>query len=683
MMAENYSFAQIARLGDFLKEFIKQNKLGFLQSHSFDEEEISKVSRECFRPFFRQQLKEELSKYHYSLTVDSSTVRGKNIFALKARYVVKEKDEDGKLIGLTQIKNKFIGLEAFQETSTGNKMLEIVNSKLFFEEDPLILKNLIGISHDRGSNIIGSEVGLVKRLKDQNKELYSLNDPCHSLNLVLKNSLSKLTPDIKDFVTKIHSYFGSPQRQSYLAKLQLDHKLPIKKLKKFVSTRWLSFGESLQRLIDIWESLLIYMENMETNKVKEKEKNQDEELVNIDYKWFISKLNNHRFYLEMNFLAYLISKLNHFNTTLQNQHLEISHLKILIRECYRTFLKMIVPSIRITELNMDTFLASDWDQSLTRRTWFMNLHQFIEFVSEIPRCSQIKNLGSECQNVFYENFSNFLAKILNLLAKYLPLKDETIDLLDFVDLRGDFVLNEQKILKFNKIFKVITDPEELEALKQELTKLTDLNPTDYRKLAKSSLETWDLIEKDGFKYAPQIARYAQTLPTTSAGIEQTFSIIKLVKGDKRYNLSEANLEGQLFIKDEFQKFQNQEKSILPTLPDEIVRFYYKMKGNLNNRKNGLLQPIVPEVTQGIVKQTQVIDQPEAQVASQIGDQKDEALPQLPIDIEDENDSKKKPDKTRKRREPGPDKGDETERAENLGHILKKSKTKDSNGPSES
>ena len=58
---------------------------------------------------------------------------------------------------------------------------------------------------------------------------------------------------------------------------------------------------------------------------------------------------------------------------------------------------------------------------------------------------------------------------------------------------------------------------------------------------------WDLVEKDNFIYLPQIARIAQTFPTSSAAIEQAFSILKSIKENKRYNLSKISLLRARFL----------------------------------------------------------------------------------------------------------------------------------------
>ena len=440
-MSQNYTFAQISKLGKYLKSIFDSKELDFLKNNSFEEEEISKISSKCFQPFYLSKIIEEISTNPFSLTVDGSTICGKNLLAMKVKYLTQEKDE--KNYNMTSIKNKFVGIKAFEENSSGLTMYNMLESKFLSNE--AVMKNLVGVAHDRGSNIIGSEKGLITLLREKNQNFFDLNDPCHSLNLVIKNSLCKLSTDIKTFVIKIHSYFTSPQRKALLAKIQDENNLATKKLKRYVKTRWLSFGNSLERLVDIWESLQIYMEYMNKNKqVDKKSKSEDEEIVEIDYKWFFDLLNNESFKVQINLLTYIINKLNHFNTTFQNQSLEIQNLKILTNECYKTILKIIVPLAKITNENFSKFPTLDREKEEILSLWFMKKEEFIAHISEIPRCSRLSNLSSKEKDQVYKMFVSFLSKMLNLMAKYLPLQDKVIDMLDFVDLRGEFELMRKK-----------------------------------------------------------------------------------------------------------------------------------------------------------------------------------------------------------------------------------------------
>ena len=215
-----------------------------------------------------------------------------------------------------------------------------------------------------------------------------MNDPCHSLNLVVTNSLGKLSPDIKDFITQIHSYFSSPQRRAALTNIQIENNLVVKKLKKYVKTRWLSFDTTLIRTIEIWDSLLIYMQNMytleqEKLKSKSKKKEEEEEIIKISYKWHVDLLSDKNFYTQINFLAYVIEKINYFNIKFQSQSLEVQNLKIHMQECYRTILKIIIPARKLTDDNINLLLSVDWEDAEVKKNWFMNTDEFILYITDI------------------------------------------------------------------------------------------------------------------------------------------------------------------------------------------------------------------------------------------------------------------------------------------------------------
>ena len=92
-MSQNYTFAQISKLGKYLKSIFDSKELDFLKNNSFEEEEISKISSKCFQPFYLSKIIEEISTNPFSLTVDGSTICGKNLLAMKVKYLTQEKDK--------------------------------------------------------------------------------------------------------------------------------------------------------------------------------------------------------------------------------------------------------------------------------------------------------------------------------------------------------------------------------------------------------------------------------------------------------------------------------------------------------------------------------------------------------------------------------------------------------------
>ena len=93
----------------------------------------------------------------------------------------------------------------------------------------------------------------------------------------MKHSLEHLPEEIKNFLTEIHTYFGSPQRRERLKVIQDQHNLPIISLKHYAKTQWLSLGDSLERIVQIWDSLKLYFET-----IKELKVNKNAQMISLE-----------------------------------------------------------------------------------------------------------------------------------------------------------------------------------------------------------------------------------------------------------------------------------------------------------------------------------------------------------------------------------------------------------------
>ena len=151
---------------------------------------------------------------------------------------------------------------------------------------------------------------------------------------------------------------------------------------------------------------------------------------------------------------------------------------------------------------------------------------------------------------------------------------------------------KKKIREFDEKFGIIKNDEK-EDFYQELIRFNGRNLRFYAKDKKNTLHIWDHIEEDGFKFIAKIARIAQTLPTTSATIEQSFSIMKLLKTEKRNQLSDRTLEALLFIRQNFKEYflgsYNPNKSIIE---ESIIEKFFKMRHEMNQKKKIIKNKVV-------------------------------------------------------------------------------------------
>ena len=270
------------------------------------------------------------------------------------------------------IKNKIIGIQTLKESSTAETYLSIFKDKLLsFGND--VQANLVGLTHDGAPCFSGNKNGLIAKLRDENQKfLFDLVDPCHSLSLALSSSLQTLPDDIKDFIDGIHHHFVSPQRKARLARIQAN--LGENKLlpKNYIKTRWLSLGESLSRLLKIWGSLIIYME---TGK-------NEEGLKKFDFKYYLDLLQDQLFFLKIVFLTNIINRINETNIKLQSQSVEIQHLKSELLQLFQWMTKLIVMPEKIPQDALE-IMNIDWKDETNIGDLLLNNDNFISYISEM------------------------------------------------------------------------------------------------------------------------------------------------------------------------------------------------------------------------------------------------------------------------------------------------------------
>jgi len=412
------SYSQISKLGTFLKTFDQEGRLNFLKEQYFDEEVISNIVKDCFRPFLAQKMYNEISQNPFSLSLDTSTMCTENICALRVRYL-KEKNDLQKNVTTKCLENKLLGIATMGESSNAKTLLALVENKVLLNDT--IKMNFIGITHDNASSFTGSENGLITLLRDKlDKYFYDLPDPCHSLNLAVQHSLETLPDEIMDFVTAIHAYFSYPQRKAKLKKIQSENNYPLKLLLNYGGTRWLSLGQCLRRLLEIWGSLVMYM-NQPSKKASSKKEAKK-------IKYFESQLSCEIFYLKIVFLEYILNKINGFNEQLQNQTIDISKMKSKLKSCFNNVLEIVCKPMKF-ETPFPDLILKDWESKEVQEEYFMQGEDFVQAISELinPKFDGLFNQSEIIQEDTIRILQEFLAKLLNLFQVYINFSDNVLE----------------------------------------------------------------------------------------------------------------------------------------------------------------------------------------------------------------------------------------------------------------
>ena len=576
------SFQQIQKIGIILKEIYYDNEINFLAKYNFSLDEISQMAN-CWGDYLKENLISDLKNSKYSLCLDNCTISGTNISAFQLRYL-KEIDfsENDNEVKQLEIQNRVIGLKYLGESSTGLTIYNFVKDKLL-NLDNQIKHNFVGLAHDHGSNLSGHGIGLVGQLKSEFKEknFFNCEDPCHSLDLAVYSTLEELEDKTLSFVEKIHFHFLSPQRKAVLSRIQKEENLPNVGLKRYVETRWLSLGLSLKRLLQIWTSLIRYMENHLIITAKEKGRGK-----------FLELLKDKYFKLRIIFVSGVIEKINMINVQFQNQTLEIDQLLFLMKKIIRDIAELIIKATNVPE-DLTLLYNLDWSDNEEFLRDDNNLLSTLARELDNELFLEIIELDDvEVKNDLLKSFREFLQLLLKKLLKYLPIQDKLIQSLTFLSLNGDKDEIKQKILYINKLFD-INKPENEKCIVQECNDLLSKNISWIRRESKgSSLKMWNLIEQTYGKVDPKTKLYDPAFPflskifrtihsfaPSSANVEQCFSVLKLLKSALRNSIKENTLESLIMIHEEFKNG----KPI--TVSSRLIEKYNSMKKLLNEGKS--------------------------------------------------------------------------------------------------
>ena len=335
-------------------------------------------------------------------------------------------------------------------------------------------------------------------------------------------------------------------------------------LKRYVETRWLSLGISLQRLLQIWPSLVKYMENPPL-------------LVNENHKKkLLTYLKDNNFKLRVMFISKVLDKINRTNIEFQRQNLEIDQLPILINKIVKEIADLIIQASKVPN-NLSELNDSEWNDNYEFLRDDDSL--FTHLARELDLSPLLQLNDPEVKRELLKGFRNTLQLLLKKLLHYLPIQQELIQNLSFLSFDQNADEIKTRILSFNKAFSIF--PEENKIL-LEINDLLKKNLNWMRRASKgSSLTLWNLIEQtygNAFPCLSKIVRFVHSFAPSSANVEQSFSVLKLLKSDLRNSLKEKTLESLILLHEEFKN----EKPIVISL--SLIKKYDSMKKELNINK---------------------------------------------------------------------------------------------------
>lgn len=348
-------------------------------------------------------------------------------------------------------------------------------------------------------------------------------------------SPSQLLIDVYYYLDK------SSVRQSSLKVFQILHDLKEDKMLKHVTTRWLSVGKCLPRLITSWDALFDFFNQEEKNASSAAKKKTG------DLKKIFSSRTNKLFCL---FLVDIIKVFDKINTNLQADKPLIHVLKEELLGLFKSLLVRFVKPAAMKDKELVDVDFTSPDNIKSKAELLIG-----EQARILVQREQEKNPESRRYDEFLQCVVKFFQASCKYMREKLPLQDDLLSHATVVDpskqVDSSFADLEYFLKKFPKLKPpgVTTTDIQLEFAEYQCTDIRRCIEGDGRDDTK-----WFSIgkmKKGGdllFPHLPKVMLGIMTIPHSSAHCERIFSVVRKNKTDFRGSMGPDTLEALVVAK---------------------------------------------------------------------------------------------------------------------------------------
>ena len=239
----------------------------------------------------------ELQHSKFSIQLDESTFGSSNILMAYVRY---------KSPSLKCIIDEFLFAKYLRADSKGETILQCLEDYLNKMNVPI--ENITAVATDGAPAMIGRYRGFASLLKRKVPGVRTIHCVLHRNHLVAKNLSNELHAALKVCIRSVNKIKAHPLSSRLFAMLCEKNDETYKQLILHTEVRWLSRGDSLQRLVVLYNSTVEFLMNVDGSLCEE-----------------LKKCKNHLFYL-----ADLYSKFNELQKRLQGTETTIIQARTIL-----------------------------------------------------------------------------------------------------------------------------------------------------------------------------------------------------------------------------------------------------------------------------------------------------------------------------------------------------------------
>ena len=422
------------------------------------------------------------------------------------------------------------------EGETAAELFETMENDL--RKHNIEISHVVGFSADTTNVIFGNNNSIVTRILAANPQCMVIKCACHSCALAVSHACSVLPRHLEQLVKECYNYFScSSKRTLEFQEFQDFTNSNQYRMLRFYSIRWLSFGSCVERIFNQWAALKLYFNGQHLV-----DRLQASEFL---YEQFSNPFTK----LYFAFLKYVIPVVNKMNTIFQSQSPSVHTFYSDCISAYKALLSCFVkPSLVKGDVT-----ALDPSNSINHVP-LSQIYLGVE-VAKILVLQEYTALNKGDLQHFFQRCQNFYVELCCQLKKRLPLDNEVLKQLKFLDPQTVVTGSVQSIANIASRFPNVVSPENLQRLDQEWREFIyddEISSLVDRCAGVPTEVFWaEVARSNSEKYQNLLAfiKVMFTIPVSNADSERVFSQVNLIKTVHRNRFSVEGVASLIFVKE--------------------------------------------------------------------------------------------------------------------------------------
>lgn len=479
----------------------------------------------------QEQIIDKMRKMPFTISTDGSNdMGGSKLFPVVVRTI----SEDG-------VHSEVVSVPVCEGSATGKNIFELIDN--FFSKKDIPWSNCIAIGSDNANVMTGQKKGFFGFCKDKHSEIILSGCPLHLVHLAAEKGADALPISPQDLLVDIYFYFEKSSLRSHrLSQFQELYGKDQLKVIKHGSTRWLSMGRCLDRLLVNWLPLKEFFKEESTR--KDLSSYAARKVAKI-----LESLRSRSTRLYIMFLRYAIKPMETFLTINQSDSPRISTISFESAKLIRNIMtRFLVPSAFVgnkpvyeVDFKSSYNFKSDKDLIIGE--------DCLKFIAN----KDSNGLSPSKLKVFYEDVRKYLQTVVAYLLKSLPVQDPLMTKLSIADPSLLSTSSSNDITFFAHKFPILIPSD----VSQDtlIEQFADLQCRPFPSTPDQRIDQYWVaaanFQEHGSKPFAAISSFMLgilTIPHSSAHCERVFSCVRKIKTDQRSSLSPHTLESLLILK---------------------------------------------------------------------------------------------------------------------------------------